>query len=109
MISDESHYLALAASCCRGRLGDLAGDDAAAAASGEAAGLRLHRFKRTAELPRVRRVIGALAAPAGRDGDGLPIGVQIVGPLWSELRLLEIVRALEKADILPGFRPPPLS
>ncbi len=60
MISDESHYVALAAAYCRGRLGELPGDDAAAVAAGEAAGLRLHRFKRTAELPRVRRVIGAL-------------------------------------------------
>ena len=49
----------------------------------------------------------ALAAPAGSDRDGLPIGIQIVGAPWSELRLLEIARALEKADILPGFQRPP--
>ncbi len=49
----------------------------------------------------------ALAAPAGSDRDGLPIGIQIVGAPWSEPGLLEIARALEKADILPGFRPPP--
>jgi hypothetical protein len=59
-MTDESHYLALAAAYARGALGrpDLSDDDALAAA--EAAGLRLHRFKRTAGLPRVRRVIGAL-------------------------------------------------
>jgi hypothetical protein len=59
-MTDESHYLAFAAAYARGALGrpDLSDDDALAAA--EAAGLRLHRFKRTAGLPRVRRVIGAL-------------------------------------------------
>ena len=49
----------------------------------------------------------ALVAPAGQDEDGLPIGVQIVGPRWSEMSLLNIARALESAQILPGFRPPP--
>jgi 2-polyprenyl-3-methyl-5-hydroxy-6-metoxy-1,4-benzoquinol methylase len=63
VISDESHYLALAAAYCRGRVGGDR-DDAAAVAAGHAAGLRLHRFKRTAELPRVRRVLGALRALA---------------------------------------------
>jgi amidase len=51
----------------------------------------------------------ALAVPAGRDDSGLPIGVQIVGPLWSEPRLLDIAGALEEAGILPGFTPPPSS
>ena len=49
----------------------------------------------------------ALVAPAGQDDEGLPIGVQIVGPRWSEMALLNIARALESAQILPGFRPPP--
>ena len=48
-----------------------------------------------------------LAVPAGRDDDGLPVGLQIVGPLWSEIRLLEIARELEQAGILPGFQAPP--
>jgi amidase len=47
-----------------------------------------------------------LVAPAGL-ADGLPVGVQLVGPLWSELRLLEVADALEQAGILPGFQPPP--
>ena len=59
MISDGTHYAALAAAYCRGRLG-LDGADDEALAAGLEAGLRLHRFKRTADLPRVRRVIGAL-------------------------------------------------
>jgi amidase len=49
----------------------------------------------------------ALAVPAGLDNDGLPIGIQIVGPRWSETRLLEIARELELAGILPGFQKPP--
>jgi amidase len=49
----------------------------------------------------------AVVAPAGLDQHGLPIGIQIAGPRWSEMRLLAIARALEEAAILPGFRPPP--
>ena len=65
MLGDDSHYLALAAAFCRGRLGAGAPEaDRAAIEAGLAAGLRLHRFKRTAELPRVRRVLGALRALA---------------------------------------------
>ncbi len=50
----------------------------------------------------------AIVAPAGRDADGLPIGIQLVGPRWSEMRLLAIAQALEEAAVLPGFRPPPV-
>jgi len=50
----------------------------------------------------------SLVVPAGADNEGLPIGIQIIGPRWSELRLLDIARALERARILPGFRSPPL-
>ena len=49
----------------------------------------------------------ALAVPAGLDANGLPIGIQLVGPLWSEMRLLAIARELERAGVLPGFQPPP--
>jgi amidase len=51
-----------------------------------------------------------LVVPAGLDDlgeTGLPIGLQIVGPLWSEMHLLEIAGALERAEILPGFQAPP--
>jgi amidase len=48
-----------------------------------------------------------LAVPAGQDDDGLPIGVQIVGPRWSEMRLLELARELERVGALPGYRAPP--
>jgi Asp-tRNA(Asn)/Glu-tRNA(Gln) amidotransferase A subunit family amidase len=49
----------------------------------------------------------ALAVPAGVDHNGLPIGIQIAGPRWSEMRLLGIARKLETAGILPGFARPP--
>ena len=60
MITEASHYLALAAAYVRGVVGVSRLDDAAAIARGERDGLRLHRFKRTNQLPRVRRVLGAL-------------------------------------------------
>ncbi len=59
-LCDESHYLALAAAYARGALGRPDLDDAAALAAGQAAELRLHRFKRTSGLARVRRILGAL-------------------------------------------------
>lgn len=48
-----------------------------------------------------------LVVPAGVDGAGLPVGVQLIGPLWSEMRLLAIAHALEEDGILPGFQAPP--
>jgi len=59
-MTDESHYLALAAAYARGALRQPALTDDQALAAAVEAGLRLHRFKRTSGLPRVRRVIGAL-------------------------------------------------
>jgi amidase len=49
----------------------------------------------------------ALSAPAAIDADGLPIGIQLVGSLWSDARLIGMARAMEEAGVLPGFRPPP--
>jgi len=60
VITDESHYVALAASYVRGVVGDRTLDDEVALARGAADDLKLHRFKRTAQLPRVRAVLGAL-------------------------------------------------
>jgi amidase len=53
--------------------------------------------------------IPALVVPAGLDDAGLPVGVQIVGPRWSEPRLLAVARELERAGVLPGFQAPPLA
>jgi len=46
--------------------------------------------------------------PVGLDRDGLPIGIQIVGPLWSDARLLAIARELTEI-IDPVGMPVPLS
>lgn len=46
----------------------------------------------------------ALACPAGRDADGLPVGVQLVGPGGSERRLIDLARLVEPA--LGGAVPP---
>lgn len=37
----------------------------------------------------------ALALPGGFDADGLPVGVQLVGPRWSDRRLLTLGEALQ--------------
>jgi len=39
----------------------------------------------------------SISVPAGRTEDGLPVGVQIVGPHGSDLRLLEIAAGFEAA------------
>jgi hypothetical protein len=59
-VTDETHYKGFAAAYARGALERPELDDDAAIEAGIAAGLRLHRFKRSGVLPRVRRVIGAL-------------------------------------------------
>ncbi len=65
---DERYFTRLAAAFVRGKLSrlepQLADDDVIA--EGLAAGLRLHKFKRNTELPRVRTVLGVLRglAPA---------------------------------------------
>ncbi|UVK39106.1 amidase [Mesorhizobium sp. AR10] len=47
----------------------------------------------------------ALSMPCGQDGDGLPIGLQLVGKRWSESRLLGIAQAV--TPLTGGFRRPP--
>jgi 2-polyprenyl-3-methyl-5-hydroxy-6-metoxy-1,4-benzoquinol methylase len=65
---DERYFTRLAAAFVRGRLGltspQLSPEELIA--EGLASGLRLHKFKRNAELPRVRKVLGILRglAPA---------------------------------------------
>ncbi len=46
----------------------------------------------------------AVIVPMGRNHDGLPIGVQIVGPLYSEPELLHFAKLL--GPVTPGFSRP---
>jgi ubiquinone/menaquinone biosynthesis C-methylase UbiE len=58
---EDRYYVNLAAAFVRGKLGampQLSADEIIQA--GLTAGLRLHKFKRNAELPRVRKVLGVL-------------------------------------------------
>jgi len=48
----------------------------------------------------------ALAIQAGQTEDGLPVGVQLVGPEGGEDRLFDLAAAAE--EVLGGFAPPPL-
>jgi amidase len=47
----------------------------------------------------------AIVVPCGFDHGGLPIGLQLVGRLWDEARLLGIARAV--SQLTGGFRAPP--
>ena len=47
----------------------------------------------------------ALAFPCGEDSSGLPMGLQLVGRLWSEARLLGVAAAI--ASLAGGSRRPP--
>jgi amidase len=47
----------------------------------------------------------ASTAPLGRTRDGLPVGVQIVGPLYGDRTTLAVARLLEKSWM--GFDAPP--
>jgi amidase len=43
--------------------------------------------------------------PLARSAEGLPIGIQVVGPHWGEMRLLAIAERL--ALVTGAFQPPP--
>ncbi len=49
----------------------------------------------------------AMSIPLGLNQEGLPIGIQIVGPYWSEPELLRFAQLLTKE--IGGFVKPPLS
>lgn len=47
----------------------------------------------------------ATAIPAGPTADGLPVGVQLIGPLNGDAKCLAIAQAIEES--VRGFEPPP--
>jgi amidase len=47
----------------------------------------------------------ATIAPVGQTAAGLPVGLQIVAPMWEDATSIEYARLL--ADVVGGFRPPP--
>jgi aspartyl-tRNA(Asn)/glutamyl-tRNA(Gln) amidotransferase subunit A len=47
----------------------------------------------------------AASAPIGRDGRGLPIGLQIVGDAWDEASVLQVCAHLERRDVAEVPRP----
>ncbi len=50
--------------------------------------------------------VPALTVPCGFDGDGLPIGIQLVGRHWAEGTLLAVARAYQQATDWHRRRPP---
>jgi aspartyl-tRNA(Asn)/glutamyl-tRNA(Gln) amidotransferase subunit A len=49
--------------------------------------------------------IPAMSIPCGFDHQGMPIGLQLQGPHWSELKLLQIARAFEYATPFSAQHP----
>jgi aspartyl-tRNA(Asn)/glutamyl-tRNA(Gln) amidotransferase subunit A len=47
----------------------------------------------------------AIAVPCGFTSDGLPIGLQLIGPRWGEAGLLAIARAFEEATVWHSRHP----
>ncbi len=48
----------------------------------------------------------ATAIPIGTDANGLPVGVQVIGPRGGDSKTLAVAEAIEER--LGGFRPPPM-
>jgi amidase len=46
----------------------------------------------------------ATAIPAGRSAEGLPVGVQLIGPMYEDRTPLRLAELLEQA--IGGFEPP---
>ena len=94
---EARYYTALAAAFVRGKAPDAPDvPPAELVGFGLRAGLRLHKFKRTAELPRVRRVLGMLRALAPADlldvGSGRGVFLWPLLDAFPDLRVLAIDR-----------------
>jgi amidase len=49
----------------------------------------------------------AVVIPMTRSADGLPIGLQVVGKRWDDMRVLRIAQAI--SEIIGPFQPPPFT
>ena len=76
-------------------------DDARAAFSDPAALDGLCRYAFLGNLTG----LPAATAPVGADGEGLPIGLQILGDAWDEPTVLGVLAHLERAGIARAVRP----
>ena len=45
----------------------------------------------------------AISVPAGKDNEGLPLGLQLVGKPWCEGELLKVAEILEKESAFDRF------
>lgn len=88
-MSLSNHYERFAAAYVRGKLGIAGPDEEVLERAGD---LRLHRFKRSSQLPRVRKVLGALHALAPDRLLDLGTGRGVfLWPLLEEFPFLEVV------------------
>jgi amidase len=76
----------------------------------EVAGRAMDTYHRWMEVvvPVTMAGCPAMAVPAGFDGRGLPMGMQLVGPVRGELSVLRLALAYERATDWVARRPPPL-
>ena len=51
-------------------------------------------------------LLPVVTLPTGPTPDGLPVGIQVIGPFLSDRRLLRMARLVDDAAG-PGFTPPP--
>ncbi len=101
----ERYYLDLAAAFVRGRMADApALPPVEMVQLGLQAGLRLHKFKRTGELPRVRKVLGMLRGLAPRDlldiGSGRGVFLWPLLDAFSWLPVIALDRNQRRVDDL---------
>lgn len=81
--------------------------DAATHWPGEVAGRAMDTYHRWMEvvIPATMAGCPAMAVPAGFDGRGLPMGMQLVGPVRGELSVLRLALAYERATGWVDRRP----
>jgi ubiquinone/menaquinone biosynthesis C-methylase UbiE len=102
------YFEELAAAFVRGKLGVRGDDPAQLIALGLARGLCLHKFKRQAELPRVRRVIGILRGLAPESlldvGSGRGTFLWPLVDAFPYLRLLAVDKSERRAGDIDAVR-----